>query len=84
MSGPYRVVDLFAGCGGLTSGFVQTGSFEPVAAVEMDRDAAATYAQNFGEHVTSVTSPTGYEDHDLRGRSRRRASVPGILAARQP
>lgn len=51
MPGPYRVVDLFAGCGGLTSGFVQTGSFEPVAAVEMDRDAAATYALNFGEHV---------------------------------
>lgn len=46
-----RVVDLFAGCGGLTSGFVSTGRFRPVAAVELDSHAAATYAQNFGDHV---------------------------------
>lgn len=45
------MVDLFAGCGGLTSGFTRTGRFTPIGAVEMDREAAATYAQNFGEHV---------------------------------
>jgi DNA (cytosine-5)-methyltransferase 1 len=41
------VVDLFAGCGGLTSGFSEW--FEPVLAVEWDLHAAATYAANFGE-----------------------------------
>lgn len=47
-----RLIDLFAGCGGMTRGFVDTGLFEPVFAVEMDRDAAATYAANFGaDHV---------------------------------
>ncbi|MFQ1003920.1 DNA cytosine methyltransferase [Modestobacter sp. SSW1-42] len=47
-----RVIDLFAGCGGLTEGFKQTGRFTPVAAVEHDLAAAATYAANFGEdHV---------------------------------
>ena len=46
-----RVIDLFAGCGGLTSGFVDTGLYEPVAAVEMDLHAAATYAHNFGDHI---------------------------------
>lgn len=51
MPAPYRMVDLFSGCGGLTAGFVATGDFVPVAAVEWDRDAAATYAVNFGEHV---------------------------------
>lgn len=47
----FRVLDLFAGCGGLTQGFVATGSFRPVGAVELDRHAAATYAVNFGDHV---------------------------------
>lgn len=46
-----RVLDLFAGCGGLTQGFVSTGFFRAVGAVEMDRDAAATYSVNFGEHI---------------------------------
>jgi DNA (cytosine-5)-methyltransferase 1 len=45
-------MDLFAGCGGMTRGFVDSGRFEPVFAVEMDEDAAATYAANFGsDHV---------------------------------
>lgn len=47
MTGP-TVVDLFAGCGGMTAGFAAAG-FEPVMAVEWDLAAAATYAANFGE-----------------------------------
>lgn len=45
----WRLVDLFAGCGGISQGFHQTGRFETVAAVEKDKYAAATYAANFGE-----------------------------------
>ena len=45
-----RLVDLFAGCGGITEGFRRAG-FDPVMAVEWDRAAAATYAVNFGGHV---------------------------------
>ena len=51
MPEPLTVIDLFAGCGGLTSGFVAAGRYEPVAAVEWDLHAAATYTQNFGNHV---------------------------------
>lgn len=50
MSQP-TVIDLFAGCGGMTVGFAAEG-FEPVLAVEWDRFAAATYAANWGvDHV---------------------------------
>src|SRR5262245_43307622 len=44
-------MDLFAGCGGMTRGFVDTGHYEPVFAVEWNADAADTYRLNFGEHV---------------------------------
>jgi DNA (cytosine-5)-methyltransferase 1 len=45
------VIDLFAGCGGMTVGFAKE-NFHPVLAVEWDKYAAATYAANFGEdHV---------------------------------
>ncbi|HEX4752834.1 MAG TPA: DNA cytosine methyltransferase, partial [Solirubrobacterales bacterium] len=45
------LVDLFSGCGGMTRGFQDSGAFESIFAVEFDRDAAATYAANFGDHV---------------------------------
>ncbi|ORV54708.1 cytosine methyltransferase [Mycobacterium europaeum] len=45
------MIDLFAGCGGMTSGFVRHG-FRPVLAVESNLCAAATYAANFGEDHT--------------------------------
>jgi DNA (cytosine-5)-methyltransferase 1 len=45
------LVDLFAGCGGMTRGFEDSGAFRSIFAVELDRDASATYAANFGDHV---------------------------------
>ena len=47
-----RMIDLFAGAGGITEGFVRAG-FRPALAVEKDRAAAATYAVNFGGHVST-------------------------------
>jgi DNA (cytosine-5)-methyltransferase 1 len=44
-------MDLFAGCGGLTRGFLDSRKFRAVFAVEWDEDAAATYRANFGDHV---------------------------------
>lgn len=43
-------IDVFAGCGGLAKGFVQSG-FESVGAVEIDMDAAETYARNIDRRV---------------------------------
>jgi len=45
------IMDLFAGCGGLTRGLLETRKFRGVFAVEIDEDAAATYRENFGDHV---------------------------------
>lgn len=45
-----RVVDIFSGAGGLSAGFHQASDrFTVVAAVEKDRDAAATFGLNFTE-----------------------------------
>ena len=35
----------------MSQGFVQTGRFESVGAVELDPQAAATYRANFGDHM---------------------------------
>lgn len=43
---PPRVLDLFAGCGGLSLGFHSEG-FKIAAAVEFDREAAASHGINF-------------------------------------
>lgn len=59
-----RVLDLFAGCGGMSLGFRLAG-FEILAAIEQDRDAAASHGLNFhpGEaahaatHDITVTHP---------------------------
>ena len=45
------LIDLFAGCGGMTVGFHNEG-FRPILSVEWDRAAASTYAANFGEGHT--------------------------------
>lgn len=45
----FRTLDLFAGAGGLSLGFEQSGlGFTPVFAVEHDASAARTYKRNFG------------------------------------
>jgi DNA (cytosine-5)-methyltransferase 1 len=51
MSQQPTVIDLFAGCGGMTAGFVRQG-FRSLLAVEWNLHAAATYAANFGEGHT--------------------------------
>ncbi|QGH70858.1 DNA cytosine methyltransferase [Pseudactinotalea sp. HY158] len=45
------LIDLFAGCGGMTTGFVAEGC-TPVLSVEFNLPAAATYAANYGEEHT--------------------------------
>lgn len=44
---PPRYMDLFAGCGGISLGFLTAG-FQPVASVELDLHAALSHGANFG------------------------------------
>jgi DNA (cytosine-5)-methyltransferase 1 len=47
-----KVLDLFAGAGGLTAGFHHASNrFKTVRAVEMDVEAAASYEATFGEGI---------------------------------
>lgn len=51
-TGSHRLIDLFAGIGGMTCGFIQSQrGFEPTFAVEIDNTAAEIYRANFGDHV---------------------------------
>lgn len=43
----YKLIDLFAGAGGLSLGFKQTGRFDIKAFVEKNHHAAETYKHNF-------------------------------------
>ncbi len=48
-----RVVDLFAGCGGLSHGFVRAGKFDVVLGTDIDERALETFAHNhakYGSH----------------------------------
>ncbi|ECS6015189.1 DNA cytosine methyltransferase [Salmonella enterica] len=47
----YSIVDLFAGAGGLSYGFLQTERFSIKAAFELNPNARQTYQRNHGEHV---------------------------------
>ena len=42
----YKIVDLFAGAGGMSLGFLQTGKFEVVGVVENNEQALKTYRKN--------------------------------------
>ncbi|BAC12129.1 site-specific DNA-methyltransferase (cytosine-specific) [Oceanobacillus iheyensis HTE831] len=46
----YKLIDLFAGAGGLSNGFIQTGKFEVLGAVEINKSAAKTYVENHNKN----------------------------------
>ncbi len=69
----YRVVDLFAGAGGLSCGFLQTGRFEIAAAFENNPHAQMTYRHNhpntavFGDVAEAMTADLGRVDVVIGG-----------------
>lgn len=43
----YKVIDLFAGAGGLSFGFEKTGKYEITASFEINKNAQKTYIKNY-------------------------------------
>jgi len=52
----FNLVDLFAGAGGLSNGFEQTGRFNVIGAIEINEAAKATFIHNHGEEKDIILS----------------------------
>lgn len=59
-----KVLDLFAGCGGISLGFHRAG-FKNVAAVEFDAHAARSHALNFHKGLPSQQFEKHAQAHDI-------------------
>lgn len=61
--GPIRYMDMFAGCGGISLGFLTAG-FAPVASVESDPWAAMSHGANFGTRAIGGDQPAHHVPRD--------------------
>ncbi|MGH0514096.1 DNA cytosine methyltransferase [Bacillus cereus] len=61
----YKIIDLFAGAGGLSNGFEQTGRFEIVGAVEINKEAVETYICNHQNNKAIIIKPKNSEISDI-------------------
>lgn len=60
---PIRCMDMFAGCGGISLGFLTAG-FTPVASVENDPFAALSHGANFATHSVGGDRPGRHAPRD--------------------
>lgn len=86
--GEIRYMDMFAGCGGISLGFLTAG-FTPVASIEMDPWAARSHGANFGARsaggdkeahhaprdAVTETADTVFADLGLRGANENQIDV---------
>lgn len=86
--GEIRYMDMFAGCGGISLGFLTAG-FTPVASIEMDPWAAKSHGANFGSRsvggdkeahhaprdAVTETADTVFGDVGLEGATDRQIDV---------
>lgn len=62
----FKLIDLFAGAGGLSNGFEQTGRFEAIGAVEINKEAIETYVYNHNNNDKLIIKPEDSEISDIK------------------
>jgi DNA (cytosine-5)-methyltransferase 1 len=60
-----KLIDLFAGAGGLSNGFEQTGRFEVAGAVEINASAAKTFIKNHDDNENIIIKAEGMNKSDI-------------------
>ncbi len=78
----YTVIDLFAGCGGMTQGFVGRASIRPCSRVGPGRRRDLRGQLRRGPHLLGRHRGSAGQPVSRGGRRDRRASVPGFLEPR--
>lgn len=61
----YNLIDLFAGAGGLSNGFEQTGRFKIVGAVEINKEAIETFIYNHQKDKELIIRSSDREESDI-------------------
>ncbi|MER1959213.1 MAG: DNA cytosine methyltransferase [Solibacillus sp.] len=61
----YKIIDLFAGAGGLSNGFEQTEKFEVIGAVEISKEAIETYVTNHNNNRNIIITPEDNHISDI-------------------
>ncbi|PEQ81380.1 DNA cytosine methyltransferase [Bacillus cereus] len=61
----YKIIDLFAGAGGLSNGFEQTEKFEVIGAVEVNQAATKTYIKNHNDNLDIIIKSKNEQVSDI-------------------
>ncbi len=75
----YKVIDLFAGAGGLSYGFVQTERFQIVAAAENNENARKTYKNNIAKKTPDFLFIDNVIGYDFASISQRLGTIDVVI-----
>ena len=75
----YTVIDLFAGAGGLSYGFLETGRFQLVAAAEINKNARETFKTNIANAVPDFVFIDNVVGYDFAALSERLGGIDIVI-----